>query len=53
MSYLIFPTGYLTLEEGDIRMIILLLARNAALILLAFTVVPKFESGTKLPPSRE
>jgi uncharacterized membrane protein len=38
MSYLIFPTGYLTLEEGDIRMIILLLARNAALILLAFTV---------------
>jgi uncharacterized membrane protein len=51
MSYLIFPTGYLTLEEGDIRMIILLLARNAALIMLAFTVVSGFDSGTKQPLS--
>lgn len=38
MSYLIFPTGYQTLEDGDARMIAILLARNAALFGLALAV---------------
>ena len=38
MSYLIFPTGYLNLEEGDGRMIAILLARNAALFGLALAI---------------
>ena len=51
MSYLIFPTGYETLKEGDARMIAILLARNAALFGLVIALANSARPpGEKAPP---
>ncbi len=46
LSYLIYPTGYQTLEERNVRMIALLVARNAALVGLAAAVARSVVRGS-------
>lgn len=48
LSYLIFPTGYLNLEQGDIWIVSALLARNAALFGLAIAVLREVRSNQQI-----
>jgi len=53
LTFFIYPTGYQGLKEGNIRMIAILLARNAALVGLAFTVACSGISSYKRPESNQ
>ncbi len=50
LTYLIFPTGYLSLEQGDVRMILILCVRNLALLGLACVML---RSGNEVSPAAQ